>query len=64
MSGETILEKQFLLEDIKESFKRKDICYSCKWLNKQTDKCTLPTNKGVCDGVTEILWEWRGVQDD
>ncbi len=35
----------------------------CKWLDEETDECTSPEGRLMCDMKANNMWEWKGLKE-
>lgn len=59
------LEKQLNLAiaGLKQAADGTGGCWGCKWLDEETDKCTSPEGRLMCDTKANNMWEWKGLEE-
>lgn len=35
----------------------------CKWLDEETDECTSPEGRLMCDMKANNMWEWKRLKE-
>jgi hypothetical protein len=54
-------ERDLAIAGLKQAADDNGGCWGCKWLDEETDECTSPEGRLMCDTKTNNMWEWKGL---
>lgn len=55
-------ERDLAIAGLKQAADDNGGCWGCKWLDEETDECTIPEGRLMCDIETNDMWEWKGLE--
>lgn len=55
-------ERDLAISYLKQVVNELGLCWGCKWLDEETDECTSPEGRLICDTKTNNMWEWKGLE--
>ena len=55
-------ERDHAIAGLKQAADDNGGCWGCKWLDEETDECTIPEGRLMCDIETNDMWEWKGLE--
>ena len=55
-------ERDLAIAGLKQAADDNGGCRGCKWLDEETDECTSPEGRLICDTKTNNMWEWKGLE--
>lgn len=56
-------ERDLAISYLKQVVNEHGLCWGCKRLDEETDECTIPEGRLMCDTKTNNMWEWKGLEE-